>query len=152
MRRLLLVLAALLLLAPTAQAGPNPMLHIKRTGTSLELTTAEDGVVTLRPGTGGPGQRWRMYFVGIDRVVLVSLLAPGCLTAVEPQDVRLVEPCHGDPDRVWTRHVVAGESFALENTAHAGMCLSARPFTRVELAPCDGRHDRRWTAVIEPNP
>ncbi|GAA1290520.1 hypothetical protein [Saccharothrix xinjiangensis] len=153
MRRLLLVLAALLLLAPTAQAGPNPVIHVKRAGSpSLELSTTADGVVTLRPGAGGTDQRWRMYFVGSDRVVLVSLSASGCLTAVAPRDVRLLDPCSGEPDQVWARHALPDESFALENTGHAGQCLSARPFTRVELAACDNGRDRLWTAVIEPNP
>ncbi|MFT7834812.1 RICIN domain-containing protein [Saccharothrix sp. BKS2] len=165
MRRLLLVLAALVLLAPTARAAEparvayDPVVHIESAGRhGLKLSTTEAGVVSLRPGTGGPSRQWRIYHMAPGtRVAVVSMAVSGCLTAVAPQDVRMVGVCEGAPNQVWTEHRLLDDSatsFALENTGHPGQCLTGvRPFARVELTACDsGRGDQFWIAVLAGNP
>ncbi|CCH32308.1 hypothetical protein ABZ816_24775 [Actinosynnema sp. NPDC047251] len=152
MRRLLLSVAALLLLTPAAHAAggdPFDYVQIRSAGRpALVLTAGEGGLVTLRPGSGETGQQWRIFPSDTDPYVTVLVKpAVDCLTGYEPQDVRMLS-CIGTQTQSWAKRTQPDGSFALENVGHANACLTAlRAFSRVELTPCDDDRDQLWTAV-----
>ncbi|MEV0675389.1 RICIN domain-containing protein [Actinosynnema sp. NPDC050436] len=150
MRRLLLSLTALLLVAPAAHAADDPFdyLEIRSVGKPASVLTADPGgLVTLRPGNGAPGQQWRIFPADTDPYVTVLVKpAVDCLTGYEPQDVRMLR-CIGAQSQTWAKRVRPEGSFALENSVHPDTCLTAmRPAARVELTPCNGTPDQLWIA------
>lgn len=145
MRVLLMVLAALLLLSPTAQATSAVVVveSVGKPGMALTIDALGEAA-GLRLKSGGPDQAWTIFPVQ-GGVVVSNWEERGCLTAYSPEEVLLLE-CIGTPSQAWTWHVLDGSTHVLESVAYPGQCLTAvRPLRPVEVTPCSpNSRSQRW--------
>jgi hypothetical protein len=145
MRTLTAALAALILLAPTAQAQDTAVFaSVKYQGRALDAR-APGNWVTTEPQHGGPSQQWRIAFDDDGRFLqLVHPATRNCLGAPEPDEVRVLE-CIGAQSQSWKRAPSPEGTLAFANAKFPDRCLTASDdHWLLRLTPCDDQDPALW--------